>query len=368
MNSNSQLSSNMDVNTKTQQVKINYVGPDLDTELMAVLANDFDLWHYDTLATYETHFQKLQFMDFPDVLLIETDEMGNCFTFIEKLKSQPYHQNLITILISPEDRADWKARADSLKVQDFFIRPFTAQKLQSRIRFLIKMRMVMPLNAAVIPRFKKEDDEYHMPVGKRIFDIVLSALALLILSPLLILIAILIRLESAGSVIYKSDRVGTGYKVFKFYKFRSMHVDADKHIATLLANNQYNDDAAASKSVYFKVANDPRVTKLGRILRNTSLDELPQLFNILIGDMSFVGNRPLPLYEAEQLTSNQWSMRFLGPAGLTGLWQVSKRGKKDMSEQERKELDNEYAREYSLWLDLKIILYTIPALIQQEKV
>jgi lipopolysaccharide/colanic/teichoic acid biosynthesis glycosyltransferase len=84
--------------------------------------------------------------------------------------------------------------------------------------------------------------------------------------------------------------------------------------------------------------------------------------------MSFVGNRPLPLYEAEQLTSNQWSMRFLGPAGLTGLWQVSKRGKKDMSEQERKELDNEYARKYSLWLDLKIILYTIPALIQQEKV
>ena len=84
--------------------------------------------------------------------------------------------------------------------------------------------------------------------------------------------------------------------------------------------------------------------------------------------MSLVGNRPLPLYEAEQLTTNDWSMRFLGPAGLTGLWQISKRGKKDMSEKERKQLDNFYAKNYSLWLDIKIILKTIPALIQKEKV
>ena len=141
-----------------------------------------------------------------------------------------------------------------------------------------------------------------------------------------------------------------------------------EELEQLAQQNQYATGASNDKSIYIKIANDPRVTKVGKFLRNTSLDELPQIYNILIGDMSFVGNRPLPLYEAEQLTSNQWSMRFLGPAGLTGLWQVSKRGKKDMSELERKELDNQYAAQYSFWLDLKIILSTIPALIQQEKV
>jgi lipopolysaccharide/colanic/teichoic acid biosynthesis glycosyltransferase len=116
------------------------------------------------------------------------------------------------------------------------------------------------------------------------------------------------------------------------------------------------------------IKNDPRITRIGGFLRSSSLDELPQLFNILMGDMSLVGNRPLPLYEAEMLTSNEWSMRFLGPAGLTGLWQISKRGKEDMSERERKKLDNFYAQNYSFWLDLKILLGTFPALFQKEKV
>ncbi|RZL46780.1 MAG: sugar transferase, partial [Pedobacter sp.] len=119
---------------------------------------------------------------------------------------------------------------------------------------------------------------------------------------------------------------------------------------------------------FVKFKNDPRITKIGAFLRKTSLDELPQLINVFIGDMSLVGNRPLPLYEAERLTTNKWSERFNGPAGLTGLWQISKRGQKDMSEVERKELDNYYASNYSLLLDLKIILKTFPALIQKEAV
>ena len=98
------------------------------------------------------------------------------------------------------------------------------------------------------------------------------------------------------------------------------------------------------------------------------MDELPQLFNVVKGDMAIVGNRPLPLYEAEQLTTNEWSMRFLGPAGITGLWQIIKRGKSDMSDRERKKLDNFYTKKFSIWLDLKIIFMTIPVLFQKEKV
>jgi lipopolysaccharide/colanic/teichoic acid biosynthesis glycosyltransferase len=147
-----------------------------------------------------------------------------------------------------------------------------------------------------------------------------------------------------------------------------MRNDADKMLDAIADLNQYAGDETKSKSAFVKFTNDPRVTKVGRFLRKTSIDELPQLVNVLIGDMSLVGNRPLPLYEAEQLTTNEWSTRFLGPAGLTGLWQISKRGQKDMSDQERKELDNYYASNYSIFLDLKIILKTIPALIQKESV
>jgi lipopolysaccharide/colanic/teichoic acid biosynthesis glycosyltransferase len=120
---------------------------------------------------------------------------------------------------------------------------------------------------------------------------------------------------------------------------------------------------------FLKIKNDPRVTNVGRIIRNTSIDELPQLFNVLKGDMSIVGNRPLPLYEANMLTTDQYSKRFSAPAGITGLWQVELRGKKgNMSEEERKMLDNNYADNNSFWGDIILILRTIPALFQKESV
>ena len=124
---------------------------------------------------------------------------------------------------------------------------------------------------------------------------------------------------------------------------------------------------------FVKFENDPRITKVGQIIRKLSIDELPQLINVIKGDMSIVGNRPLPLYEAEMLTTDEWTDRFNGPAGITGLWQVEARGKSSkMSPEERKGLDNKYVEiansKYSFWKDLWIILRTIPAVFQKENV
>jgi len=127
-------------------------------------------------------------------------------------------------------------------------------------------------------------------------------------------------------------------------------------------------EKAEEGSVFKKFKNDPRVTKVGAFIRNTSIDELPQLINVLKGDISLIGNRPLPLYEAERLTTDAAVARFLAPAGITGLWQVTKRGKGEMSEQERLQLDITYAREHTFLMDMKILFMTIPALFQSENV
>lgn len=212
---------------------------------------------------------------------------------------------------------------------------------------------------------------FSVPLWKRTFDLLFSIIAILILSPLFLLISLLIKLDSKGSVIYLSKRVGAGCQVFNFYKFRTMRIGADKELEKLKKSlNQYGKDTDnQDEAVFVKLKKDPRVTSLGKFLRKTSLDELPQLYNILKGDMSIVGNRPLPLYEAEQLLKQDpMGKRFQAPAGLTGLWQVRRRGQKNMSEQERKELDDEYAVNYSFGMDIKLIFQTFKACIQKESV
>lgn len=261
----------------------------------------------------------------------------------------------------------------------------------------------------------KELKSFHLPLWKRIFDITFSGMALLFLSPILLAVAIAIRMESKGSVVYKAKRVGSNYHVFDFLKFRSMYVGADKHLKKLDGLNQYKsetnntqqetvkplfdedikiddnmiigdnllvgDDFAIpeedyiskknneQKNAFVKIEKDPRITKVGHFIRKYSIDELPQLINILKGDMSIVGNRPLPLYEAELLTSDEYIDRFMAPAGLTGLWQVEKRGSAGkLSAEERKQLDIKYAQTFSFKLDIKIIIKTLTAFIQKEDV
>ncbi len=260
----------------------------------------------------------------------------------------------------------------------------------------------------------EEVQVFRMPLWKRTFDIAASLGAVIALSPLLLAVAVAVKLDSPGPVIYRSKRVGSNYRVFDFLKFRSMRTDADRRLKELSALNQYAAEAeessgaskisldeeemkklladmesgmlfaddfaipeeehqqivgAEQENAFVKIENDPRITRLGRFLRKYSIDELPQLFNILRGDMSVVGNRPLPLYEAERLTSDEYIERFMCPSGLTGLWQVEKRGGAGkLSPEQRKRLDIEYARRMSPWFDLKIILRTFTAFIQKENV
>ncbi len=204
---------------------------------------------------------------------------------------------------------------------------------------------------------------------KRSFDILVSALAVLITLPIWLIAAILIKLDSRGSVFFKQERVGMDGRIFLCYKFRTMKADADesihrevykKNIAGLIAEANAGDH---KKPVFGKVKDDPRVTRVGKYLRRFSIDELPQFLNVLKGEMSIVGPRPPIPYEVEEY--KPWHRRRLDvKPGITGLWQVS--GRNRLPFEEMVKLDLYYIENWSLWLDLKIILLTIPAILRGD--
>lgn len=304
------------------------------------------------------------------------------------------------------------------EIDDYFVLgTIDSERILMRVNQLVRIYK-STITVKTVP--EQEKISYKFPLSKRLFDIFVASAVLLVLSPLLLIVILAIRLESKGKVYYIAKRVGR--KQFDFYKLRSMKVGADKLLKELAKkNNQYNavkpkvetekeikpcpkcnqltqgeqctsfkydgqnvicehlylmnkEMSAKESSSFIKIVDAPRITKVGKFIRNTSIDELPQLINVLKGDMSLVGNRPLPVYEAELLTGDQLSKRFLAPAGITGLWQVELRGKGgDMSEEERMSLDNHYAdhfvgNKYSLWYDIKILLRTVPALFQKSTV
>lgn len=349
------------------RVKLAYAGTSLRDMIFAELPAHYQIFASPDVNQLDEYLAEQSILSMPDIILAEVDEAGETMKFVERIKKNSLFKQMLIVLVTEKPDPELRAKAIKLKVNDLYAMPINLSHLRERLNFLVNFKLIKPTLSELS---KKVDTTYTLPPGKRAMDIVLSSLALLCLSPVLLVVAVAVKLGSKGPVIYKSKRVGTGYKVFDFYKFRSMRSDADQLLAKLsVENNQYAAEGDGAKTASFvKIKNDPRITKLGAFLRSTSIDELPQLINILKGDMSIVGNRPLPVYEAEMLTSNEWAMRFLGPAGLTGLWQVTKRGKDDMSERERKKLDNFYAQNYSLLLDLKIIFSTIPALFQKEKV
>ena len=357
------------------------------------------------------------------ILFFEQNVRNEDITAITYIRKK--NKNIYIILLTHELTKEDRAVYQKCGINDTISIGASVTELNRKIQFISDREgMLFDEQTA-----KHKILKFKIPIWKRLFDIFFSALGIIILSPVFIITAIAIRLESKGPVLFKSKRVGTNYTVFDFLKFRSMYVDAEERLKEVAkeAGNQYaenqsnedddqkavitaplgdeaemmmmdmgmesdmmisddevmlvGDDFVVSESdfnkekkeeienAFVKIENDPRVTKVGKFIRKYSIDELPQLFNILKGDMSIVGNRPLPLYEAEKLTADTSIDRFMAPAGLTGLWQVEERGKGGlMSAEERKQLDITYGQTYSFGLDMKIIFRTITAFIQKENV
>jgi lipopolysaccharide/colanic/teichoic acid biosynthesis glycosyltransferase len=196
---------------------------------------------------------------------------------------------------------------------------------------------------------------------KRAFDLLLTIPGTIVISPLLLITAIAIRIDSPGPAFFKQKRVGLDGKIFEIYKFRSMRNDADEklHIKQILA--YANGDLEGEES--YKLKDDPRITRVGKFIRRTSIDELPQVINVIKGEMSLVGPRPVPIYEADQY--NLWhSERLTTLPGVTGLWQVSERSSASFDSQLR--LDIRYIRNQSLKLNFQILLKTLPAVLSKK--
>ena len=211
------------------------------------------------------------------------------------------------------------------------------------------------LDGTAVATFSPTLAEGWPTVCKRLLDIFVSSLLLIVLAPIFLIVAILIKLDSTGSAFFVQDRVGLNKRRFRMYKFRTMAGDAEKKQSELECLNEADGPV-------FKIKNDPRVTRLGRFLRKSSIDELPQVLNVLKGDMSLVGPRPLPIRDYQRFDQDWVRRRFSVRPGITCLWQIN--GRSSVSFQEWMELDLHYIDHWSFWLDVKVIAKTIPAVLK----
>ncbi|MBI5870722.1 MAG: sugar transferase [Actinobacteria bacterium] len=233
---------------------------------------------------------------------------------------------------------------------DVSIVPRFFEALSSRI----EIEDVEGLPILSLPRYSRHG--FFMRFAKRMMDLVLTIILTVIISPILLLVALLIKIDSKGPVLFRQDRMGMNHKHFQMYKFRSMQVEAD----------QIKNDLAQQNEVtgpIFKMKDDPRITRVGRIIRRLSIDELPQLINVFKGEMSLVGPRPLPVEEAEECRGTA-DMRHLVQPGITGLWQVL--GRSDIPYEEMVQLDYLYVTNWTLRWDIKIILRTVLAIVRKR--
>lgn len=231
----------------------------------------------------------------------------------------------------------------------------------SLVMYTLNLKISKPdmslLGKLPVLTFKTTDFSPWQLLAKRIMDILFGAIGLVLTSVVFIFIAPAIKLESEGPILFAQNRMGRNGRVFKFYKFRSMYKDAEERKKALMEQNEVNGHM-------FKITNDPRITKVGKFLRKTSLDELPQFWNILMGDMSLVGTRPPTLDEVSKYETRHWRRLSIKP-GLTGMWQVS--GRSDILDfDEVVALDLEYIDNWSIWLDIKLIFKTFLAVFHMK--
>ncbi len=300
--------------------------------------------------------------EIPEIIICESHfELSEIQNFIQFLSSHPVLKSTPVVLDGSNLTAsEWQFHKKAKLVDEIILlQRLDDQTILQKCSFLNKVKAK---SADAENSINQEEAKISLInfkyILKRLSDIILSIFFLFLLTPVFLLIALAISLESNGPIFYVSKRAGMGYRVFNFFKFRTMQINADKFMGEYAHLNQYHVNQGGGP-LFIKIHNDPRITKVGAFLRNSGLDELPQLINVLLGDMSLVGNRPLPLYEAETLTTDMNAQRFLAPAGITGLWQIRKKGREYMSAEERIKLDIDYANKYNFMYDLWIMVNTL---------
>lgn len=311
--------------------------------------------------------------------IVETQKTGNAK--IEKQKSEIENQ----VIGSLDDLPDLIRELDIQEViitdsevaseKLFEIMMQIGRRRRVEFRFAPNLFNLLPQKTSVeqigvlpMVRLFREPLSDAQRLVKRVFDLLISLGSLLVLSPVLLVISLFIKFDSRGAIFFKQERIGMDGRVFLCYKFRTMKANADEriHRDAYLKNIEGGAEANAGnaeKPVFGKVKNDPRVTEAGKFLRRSSLDELPQLFNVLKGDMSVIGPRPPIQYEVENYDLRHRKRLDMKP-GMTGLWQVS--GRNRLTFEEMVKIDLFYIENWSLWLDLKIILLTLPAVLRGD--
>ena len=282
------------------------------------------------------------------------------FRYEDAIKRCIQHSDIQTIVIS-----------EPYKFNEKFLDLFSKDFIKFRTIFYIPEIKQIPIIATETKYFSQEDIfalelknnlanslNYFL---KRTIDYLLSLVLFFLTIPLFIFITILIKITSKGPVIFSQERIGKGGKTFRCYKFRTMYEDAEEKLKQVL---ETNPGAKAEWETKYKLTNDPRVTPIGKFLRKTSLDELPQIFNVLKGEMSLIGPRPVTKEELDKYYKENAKLYCLIPPGITGLWQVS--GRSNLTYEERVSLDCWYIRNWSLWLDLVILLKTVKVVLKGE--
>jgi len=347
----------MEKNIK-KKLKIMHIGA--DPEFLSPINYQDYLVEIDTIDNPFSVSQWISTNGLPDALICEGKlPGGNGFEFYDFWLDQFDQEKRVPfILLEDEKNEHTTSKAVLKNIDDVCFKPTKAETLIGRILELQKNK---PLAGKALISELNGFKPYKSTFLKRTFDIVTASIILLLVSPILLISVIAIRLESKGKVFYTSKRVGSGYRIFDFYKLRSMYTNADKRLKELAHLNEFNKEAAAdhsemaNKQAYSSInpnrgnnpplIGDPRITKVGKIIRRLNIDELPQLYNVIKGDISMVGNRPLPIFEAEVLTISDWADRFHSPAGITGIWKVVTRRKlRSMSHEERNSLQNKYSQ------------------------